>query len=90
MSYRVSFDPRAEEDLAKITRTDKNLAQRIMSKIKFIGENSHSIDHASLKGGWGGFYKYRIGDYRIIYGVDENNKAIEICYIGHRKNVYKQ
>lgn len=90
MSYNVWFDPRAEEDLAKITRIDRNLAQRIVSKIKYISENSHDINHVSLRGKWEGFFRYRVGDYRIIYQKNDDDEYIEICFVGHRKEIYKQ
>ncbi len=34
-------------------------------------------------------YRIRVGDYRIIYSVDEDSKTVYIIRIGHRENVYK-
>ena len=89
MSYHVWFNQEAEEDLAKITHIDRNIAQRIVSKIRYISENGSEIKHKQLRAGWEGFYRYRVGDYRIIYRIDKEEESIEICFIGHRKNIYK-
>jgi len=32
----------------------------------------------------------RVGDYRILYSIDEDGKKIEIIFIGHRKNIYRR
>ena len=36
------------------------------------------------------FYKARVGNYRIVYHVDDAKKQIEIILIGDRKNIYKE
>ena len=89
MSYEVRFRAEAEEDLAKIAQIDRAIAQRILSKIKWLATNCTLINHEPLSGDLAGFYKRRVGDYRIIYTVDSYRQFLEICAVGHRKDIYK-
>jgi mRNA interferase RelE/StbE len=41
--------------------------------------------HGELKG----FYKYRLGDYRIVYTFDTKTSTVEVVAIEHRQGVYK-
>ena len=85
MSYSVSFEPEAVNDL-------DNLAQvmriRILNKISWLGINFEQITPLSLTGKWSGFYKLRVGDYRIIYELDRENQLIIIIRVGHRREIY--
>lgn len=89
MSYEVRFRPEAEEDLAKLTKLDRATAQRIISKVRWLAANCAVVNHEPLSGDLAGFFKRRIGDYRIIYMVDTYDQYIEICVIGHRKDIYE-
>ena len=42
-----------------------------------------------LKGPLTGFLRYRVGDYRVVYSVDEPTKLITIVTIAHRRDVYE-
>lgn len=42
----------------------------------------------SLKGNFAGFYRFRIGEYRVIFEVDENIKQVRVINIAHRSEVY--
>jgi mRNA interferase RelE/StbE len=43
----------------------------------------------SLKGVLKGLYRYRWGDYRIIYAIEKAEGRISILHIGHRKGIYR-
>ena len=42
-----------------------------------------------LKGELSGIWSLRVGDYRIVYGIDEDEKILTLLRVGHRKAVYK-
>ncbi len=42
-----------------------------------------------LKGNIKGLYRYRIGEYRVIYVIDQTEKKIIILNVNHRKKIYK-
>ena len=81
--YEIIFDPKAIEFLEE---SQKQLAKRVWDKIVSTKENPHYF-FERLKGR--SDYKLRIGDYRAIADIDDNKKRIEITFIGHRKNVYR-
>lgn len=43
----------------------------------------------SLKGELSGYYRYRVGDYRVIYEIDDSSKTVTIILIAHRSKVYE-
>ena len=79
-----------KEDLTKIAKVDAVLGQRVLSKINWLSKNCNLVRHQSLSGDLAGFYKLRVGDYRVIYMIDSYKQSIDICFIGHRKDVYRQ
>lgn len=44
---------------------------------------------APLKGNWKGYYRYRLGDYRVIYRVDEDDRIVIVAIISHRGGAYE-
>jgi mRNA interferase RelE/StbE len=84
--YSVDFLPESISDLKKL---DKMIAQRILDKIKWLCENFHDITPLKLNSDLKGLYKLRIGDWRVIYSVDQKSKLITIHMVGHRSEVYK-
>jgi mRNA interferase RelE/StbE len=85
-SYQVEFVPSAIKDLQAI---DRVIAQRIINKIKWLSENLDDITPEILAGKWRHKYKLRIGDWRIIYTIEQNNKLLTIHLIGHRREIYR-
>ena len=69
-----------------LDKLDKQIAQRIWKKVMAAKENP---DHFFERLEGRTDYKLRVGDYRAIAEIDNENKRIEITMIGHRKNVYK-
>jgi len=83
MSYSLLILRRAQKELS-------NLPEDIYKKVKQIilklSEDSMPYGCKKLKGreGW----RIRVGDYRIIYEINDKDKTITILHIGHRKDVY--
>jgi mRNA interferase RelE/StbE len=42
-----------------------------------------------LKGELSGYYRYRVGDYRVIYEIDEHSRVVKVVFIEHRSRVYE-
>ncbi|MGB9870254.1 MAG: type II toxin-antitoxin system RelE family toxin [Anaerolineae bacterium] len=55
-----------------------------------MAANLNSIRPEALKGDLKGFYKLRVGDYRIIYEVLDQERVIIIHAIGHRRDIYRK
>lgn len=81
--YEIIFDEKAIDNLEKLRNPIK---KRIFNKITSTKENPfHYFE--SLVGR--NEYKLRVGDYRVIADIDQNKKMINILFVGHRKNIYK-
>ena len=42
-----------------------------------------------LKGEWSGYLRYRVGDWRVIYRVDDTGSRVDVVVIAHRREVYE-
>ena len=83
---RVEFTAEAEKGLGKIER---QIAQRILKKIRWLAENCEFINHDGLSAQFVGMNKLRIGDYRVIYTIEgDADKYIMIHLVGHRREIY--
>ncbi|MCA2813049.1 MAG: type II toxin-antitoxin system RelE/ParE family toxin [Microcystis sp. M090S1] len=85
MSYSVTFEPESITDLDLITDF---IRLRILNKIAWLAINFEQITPLPLTREWSGFYKLRVGDYRVIYEFDRESRIIIIVRVGHRSEVY--
>jgi len=83
--YRIEFLPQAMDDLRRL---DRLVAQRILKRLRWLAENFESIKPETLVGPLAGLAKLRVGDYRVIYEPDRENRLITVQLIGHRKEIY--
>jgi mRNA interferase RelE/StbE len=84
--YRIFFKPSVEKDLRNLPKaTIKNIFLHI-ERLKQEPYPRQSIKLAGAEY----LYRLRIGDYRIIYSVDQTVRIITIHYIRHRREVYKR
>lgn len=85
--YSVEFLPEALKELARL---DKPIQRIIKSKIDALSTNPEILANniKALKGEYSGKYRLRVGDYRIIYRLQNEIITITIIRIGHRKEIY--
>ena len=84
--YRLQLQDRAIQDLSGV---DRDAARRIVSRLNWLAENITSIRRESLVGELSDFYKFRVGDYRILYQVFDDRQIIIVHRIGHRREIYR-
>ena len=90
MVWKIEFDPAAERELDKLGTAE---ARRIL---KFLHErvsrlnNPRSIGEALRGSRFGEFWRYRVGNYRIIARIEDSIALILVVRIGHRGEVYKR
>jgi len=84
LSYKIFIKRSAQKSLAKI---DKKNREKIIETIYNLEGNPRPENCKKLKGreGW----RIRIGNYRVIYEIDEKEKRINVLFIGHRQLIYK-
>lgn len=89
MVWRIEFGDAALKDLARL---DKQLARRITVFLRervAILDDPRSIGEALKGSKLGEFWKYRVGDYRIISSIEDGALRILVVRIGNRKEVYR-
>ena len=85
--YQVILTPEAQSDLRRIAST---IRTRLLDKLEWMGENAELIQHQAMQGDeWKGCFKYRVGDYRIIYRMEHPITKLIVLKVGHRREVYK-
>ena len=70
--FAVIVTPEAQRDLLRL---DPAVQTRLLDRIEWMGENAGLLRHQAMKGDeWRGCFKYRVGDYRIIYQLDQSRR----------------
>lgn len=85
MRYRVEFKRSAAKALKKVPKPDR---RRIRNQIDTLMESVPDPEVTKMKGN-NPFHRIRVGDYRIVYEIDEEKSVILVLKIGHRKEVYR-
>jgi mRNA interferase RelE/StbE len=81
---KIEWTEAAVKDLEKL---DKLIALRILNKITWFSRSFNHLIPEPLSGEFKQTYKLRVGDWRVIYTIEED--GIIIQSIGHRKEIYK-
>lgn len=85
--YRVFYTKHAEKDLKKLDLYAHNLITSWLQK-NIDGCDNPRIHGKALKANLKGFWRYRIGDYRIICDIQDDKLIVAAITIGHRRDVY--
>ncbi|MBW4650858.1 MAG: type II toxin-antitoxin system RelE/ParE family toxin [Kastovskya adunca ATA6-11-RM4] len=85
MSYLVEYEPEAFADLERLTQA---VRERVINKINWLAENFDQITPQPLTADLSGFFKLRVGDYRVIYEFNREERVVFIDRIRHRREVY--
>jgi mRNA interferase RelE/StbE len=84
--YEVYIEKAAENDLKRLPTTTFH---RIIPQIKSLAENPRPSSCRKLTGSKND-WRIRIGDYRVLYEIDEKVKAVRIMRVRHRREVYRR
>ena len=84
--YEVYIEKAAENDLKRLPT---NTFQRIIPHIRALAENPRPSSCRKLSGSKDD-WRIRIGDYRVLYEVDEKAKAVRIMRVRHRREAYRR
>ena len=79
-----------DEAVRDLKRLDKAVGRRIVQRISWLAENLDSIRKEQLAGDLSDLCKFRIGAYRVLYQVLEDESVLIIHHIGHRRKVYQK
>lgn len=84
MSYRIEVRPAALRALRKVHPDDR---KRIQGAIALLGQDPRPPGAISLRGRDG--MRVRVGEYRIIYTVQDDVLLVVVVTLGHRKEIYR-
>ena len=85
MNYSVDLSDSAIDEIRPLPA---NLKRRIANALDRIGENPRL--GKPLKWELNGLWSLRIGDYRIIYEIDDVNQVVSVVHARHRRDVYRR
>lgn len=88
MTWTVSFEPRALGELKKLDRSAQRRVLRFLEG-RIAGDPAPRDFGKPLTGDKVGLWRYRIGDYRVVCRIDDENLAVLVLRIAHRKHVYR-
>jgi mRNA interferase RelE/StbE len=83
--YEVFLETRAQRDLRRLPT---ELFRRLVARIKGLAENPRPPGCRKITGSehdW----RIRVGEYRIIYEIDERAKAVRVMRVKHRREAYR-
>jgi len=89
MAWKIDLSSNALKQLRKL---DKPVANRIL---RFLRDRIEKLDNPRkigerLQGPLGDFWKYRVGDYRVICSLQDDKLVVWVVRIGHRSEVYSR
>ena len=85
--YEIVLTKEAQKDYRKLA---KSVARRVNQCLDGLRENPLRYPQAiPLKGKLAGSYRWRVGDWRVVYQVNTDEQVVTILQITHRSKVYK-
>lgn len=84
--YRIEFDRRVKKDLKLVNAQE---LKRIKTAISDLATNPRPPGCKKLKGKSHEYFRIRVGDYRIIYTIEDKVLLIVVVCVGHRREIYK-
>ncbi len=85
--YKVRLLPPAQRFYAKIERPLAKKLARCFEQLEHEPRRHSNIK--PLNGKLAGYYRYRVGDYRVVYRIDDRDRVIIVTIIAHRREVYE-
>ena len=89
MIWSIEFEKATESELKKL---DRQIARRIVKFLRervAVLENPRSIGEALRGSELGDYWKYRVGDYRIIADIQDKKLIVQVVRLGNRREIYR-
>ncbi len=84
MNYAILILPRAQKELAQLNSA---AYARVREAIRDLARDPRPPGCLKLTGrdGW----RLRVGDFRVVYEIDDKQRNVTVFHIGHRRDVYR-
>ena len=88
MAWTIDFDKKAKKEFSNL---DKSVQKQIDKFLLKLMKNANLRQFGeALKGNMQSFWRYRVGDYRLICSIEDKILTVVVIRIKHRKEVYKK
>jgi mRNA interferase RelE/StbE len=84
--YQITIKKSAAKELEAIAPKE---AKKIVSEIRSLADNPRPSGCKKLKGKIEELWRIRIGNYRVLYSIEDMVKVVDIKRVGHRKDIYE-
>jgi mRNA interferase RelE/StbE len=86
MKYKILLSKTAEKSIYKFREP---LLSRLLKAIKKLQDNPRPSGCKKLQGNDETLWRIRVGDYRIIYFIDDTVSIVDVREVGNRNDIYK-
>ena len=83
--YEIVFARTARKELESLPHT---IAARILKKVELLALNPKPSDSKKLHG-HSSLWRIRVGEYRVIYIIDNDKKVVDVAIVRHRSDAYR-
>ncbi len=83
--YNLGIKPAARKELEKLSDV---LLARVVPKIESLATDPRQAGCKKLQG-HRDLWRIRVGDYRVVYIIDDDEKSVSVTRVAHRREVYE-
>lgn len=84
-NYEITLARSARKQLQGL---DRAVAIRVIARIESLAESPRPVGCVKLETG-NRFWRIRVGDYRVIYAIDDERRLIDVSAVRHRRDAYR-
>ena len=88
MAWTIDFDKKAKKEFANLDKPVQKQIDKFLLKV-IKSANPRQFEEA-LKGNMQSFWRYRVGDYRLICSIEDKVVTVLVLRVEHRRMVYKK
>jgi len=89
MAYSVELSESADRELGKLDAQQRKRILKFLHERVAKLDDPRSVGEALHGSELGEFWKYRVGDYRLIAKIEDDRLVVLVLRVGHRKEIYR-
>lgn len=87
MIYRIEWSSAA---LRQVRKLDEQVARRVLRAVTALAADPRPVGVEGLSGQPRGTMRIRVGNYRVVYVIDDSDIVIVVARVAHRREVYRK
>ena len=87
MTYSVALVPAAAKAFSKVDRQSR---MRVVGAIELLAIEPRPPGATMLRGGERGLWRVRVGDFQVVYSIDDGRVTVWVLRVAHRREVYQR